>query len=291
MRTAVPMAYNGRQSARYRARQRWQMFGYVAYRYQPKLGDFSTGPTAKRFYEVKSGDILTRIAKRAYGSNNIKTGVYVIAGASWNRDNNRYGTKNYEVYKIEGPQLRPGDTLWIPALGTREEPEQIYGPVTGETGPVGPQGPKGARGDPGPAGPRGQRGPSGPRGEPGIPGAPGPKGERGAPGPPGEAGAQDIQRYVLEYLEANPPVGKPGPRGERGPIGPRGVPGIPGPPGPRGEPGATGEGINPEALRALVREEVAAQIAQITSNGTSSGDAWGELKAAALWALGVSLGG
>jgi hypothetical protein len=282
-------------------------------RYKPKTAEFALNPTPNKFYAVHESDILTRIASKAYGSAYIRAGVYTIAGSSWNRANNVYGTRGYAPYRIEGPQLRQHNVLWIPDLETKAEPEQIFvkpapGPQgpKGVPGPIGPAGPFGPVGPDGEMGPRGAIGPGGGLGPLGPQGIPGPRGGIGPQGQPGQATESAIRNAVYEVLEANPP-----PPGARGAIGPQGPPGQAtesairnavyevleanpppgGPQGPAGIPGPIGPGggqVDPDAIREIVRSEL--ESTQRTS-GDADGGSW--LKAliptALLWAFKGSL--
>src|SRR4030042_878826 len=152
------------------------------------------------------------VAKRAYGAENVKSGLLLMNSATWNNHITKAAT-GWESYKIKGLQFNPKyssqnphapsgagheyPTVWIPPL-TGEEPEQIYeNPVIpgmpgeqGKTGPMGPIGPMG------PMGPIGPKGPS---------------------GPPGSASDAAIKNAGGAWLDANPPVGTPGPVGPAGP--------------------------------------------------------------------------
>jgi len=206
-------------------------------RYEPKPEDIKSYPTAEWFYRVVKGDTTSHLSNKAYGSSNIKPGIYTIAGSTWNKEKLPYGKKYYEAYKISGPQLKPGQIIWIPHLTKKNEPEDVFPKNGGDVKPViGPQGPPGPIGPPGPMGPKGAtgaKGAMGPAGPPGPIGPPGPVGPMGPAGPSGSgAGGKPVPG----------PVGPMGPKGAMGPAGPPGPIGPPGPVGPMGPAGPSGSG-------------------------------------------------
>jgi hypothetical protein len=257
-----------RRSAQYGLQARPQILGYGGYlgqtgdRLLPAPGQIAATPTAGTWYQVKKGDTYWSISKTAYGSENVKTGLYAMNNSSWNAYISK-GTKGWEAYKISGLQATPDyvagtrspkgsgkdyPTVWIPPL-SGGEPEDLYPtiPVPSEPG-QGPPGPQGPMGPVGPMGPMGPMGPAGPAIDAGAikdaiaaylaanppsmgpMGPPGPMGPMGPAGPAIDAGA--IKDAIAAYLAANPP--SMGPMGPPGPMGPMGPAGPSGPQGPAG---------------------------------------------------------
>jgi hypothetical protein len=259
-----------RRSAQYglQARPRVLGYGYLGQaddRLLPGPGQIAAAATAGMWYQVKKGDTYWGISKVAYGSDNVKNGLYAINDSTWNSYISK-GKKGWETYKISGLQATPdyvagtrspkgsGDdypTIWIPPL-SGGEPEDLFPtiPVPSEPGqgPPGPQGPMGPKGDIGPVGPMGPMGPAGPAIDAGAikdaiaaylaanPPSMGPMGPAGPMGPMGPAGpaidAGAIKDAIAAYLAANPP--SMGPMGPAGPMGPMGPAGPAGPQGPAG---------------------------------------------------------
>ncbi len=259
-----------RRSAQYglQARPRVLGYGYLGQagdRLLPGPEQIAAAATAGMWYQVKKGDTYWGISKAAYGSDNVKNGLYAINDSTWNSYISK-GKKGWETYKISGLQATPdymagtrspkgsGDdypTIWIPPL-SGGEPEDLFPtiPVPSEPGqgPPGPQGPMGPKGDIGPVGPMGPMGPAGPAIDAGAikaainaylaanPPSAGPMGPMGPPGPMGPIGpagssvdAGAIKAAINAYLAANPPSAGP-----QGPMGPMGPPGPSGPQGPEG---------------------------------------------------------
>jgi len=208
------------------------------------------------WYRILPDETWYGVAKRAYGAENVKKGLFLINDSTWNSHIDKQ-TKGWESYKVKGLQATPDystanprapkgsghdyPTAWIPPL-TGEEPELIYPPPAGIPGPPGSPGspgvpgktgPQGPPGMPGPLGPPGKPGPTGPKGDTGPMGTKGATGPMGPAGPPGTATDAAIKAAVIAYLAKNPPQGTPGP------MGPAGPPGIPGPMGPAGPPGTS----------------------------------------------------
>ena len=244
------------------------MLGFI----DPTTDRISLMPEPGKWYIVKEGDTYWSIAKRAYGKNDLRRGLFMINDAPWNAYIEKK-RKGWESYKRDGLQSTPEysdrrrlpkgsgrsyPTIWIPPI-TGGDPSDIYPPETevgppGPPGPIGPPGPRGKIGPPGTEGARGELGPIGPPGKPGAvgppgpigpPGSTGPRGARGPIGPPGPGGG--------ETVPVPGPVGPPGPPGQVGPPGPPGAigppgpatigpPGPAGPRGPMGPPGPGGEG-------------------------------------------------
>jgi len=271
-----------RRSAQYGLQRRPMVLGYgylgqSGERLLPGAGQIATVPTAGAWYQLKKGDTYWGISKAAYGSENVKTGLYAINDSTWNAYIQK-GKKGWESYKISGLQANPdyvagtrqpkgsgGDypTVWIPPL-EGGEPEDVIGtpgtpPPVYLPGPTGPQGPIGPPGSIGPVGPMGPKGDKGDQGPPGSsvdaeavkkaiqdylaanPPAQGPMGPMGPPGPMGPAGSsidvEAVKKAIEAYLVANPPA--------QGPMGPMGPPGPMGPAGPPGaSSGTTGSGGN-----------------------------------------------
>ncbi len=237
-------------------------------RYVPKPSEIRNNKdsTPGMFYRPFPDETPYGVAKRAYGADNVKSGLMLMNAATWNNHIEK-GTAGWESYKIKGLQFYPKysienphapagsgkqyPTVWVPPL-TGEEPEKIYTsptpePMPGEPGKTGPSGPVG------PMGPAGPMGPSGP------PGSMGPMGPIGPSGPPGNASNAAIEAAVKAYLAAHPPEGIPGPSG---PSGPQGIPGSQGPMGPIGPPGPVGP-IGPpgNASNAAIEAAVKAYLA------------------------------
>ena len=187
-------------------------------RYLPTKAEIVSTPKPGLWYQIKKGETWWGVAKKAYGSTDLKKGLLLMNKSSWNDHINRK-KKGWEAYKVAGLQATPDydssanprakvlsgneyPVAWIPPL-TGEEPEDLgFGagptiptpvPGQGPPGPIGPPGPKGATGPVGPPGPAGKGsgtsipGPAGPPGK-SIVGPPGPAGPAGPVGPPGPAG-------------------------------------------------------------------------------------------------------
>jgi hypothetical protein len=191
--------------------------------------------TPGRWYRPTNDETPFGVAKRAYGSAQLKVGLMLMNNSTWN-SHIKKGKAGWESYKTSGLQFNPQysatlvhapsgsgkvqPTVWIPPL-TGEEPEQIYKttPTPGPT-PIPPDLDPVPNPTPDPT----------PTPGPGIPGPQGPQGKQGIPGPMGPAGkdgaaANDasIMAAITKYLLVNPPPA--------GPMGPMGPPGVPGPPG------------------------------------------------------------
>jgi len=226
----------------FRPRQRMGLdgfFGIFGDPLIPTADQITATPTQGKWYRIKQGETYWGVAKKAYGTSNLKKGLLAMNAAQWN-SHIKKGTAGWEAYGVEGMQAVPKyDSFnnpkagygtghdypvnWVPPFPNWEEPEQLYPVDPGFPPPddvVEPTEPgQGPPGPPGPMGPPGPIGPIGPIGPPGPTGA------------PGEATDEAINAAVQAWLQQHPPAA--------GPIGPMGPPGPPGPPGQ-----ATDEAIN-----------------------------------------------
>jgi hypothetical protein len=232
-------------------------------RYLPTPNQIVSTPKAGTFYQLVKGDTYWGIAKKAYGTSNLKAGLLKMNSSTWNDHINRK-TTGWEAYKVKGLQATPDydstnnpraavlsgseyPVVWIPPLSGQEPEDMGYKDPETTTGPTGPQGPAGPTG---PQGPKGDTGAQGPQGDPGPPpssdeiasavtkyftdnpvsaGPTGPQGPQGDPGPPPTSA--EIQSAVDAWFTANPVAGGGvGPTGPAGPTGPQGPQGDPGPP-------------------------------------------------------------
>lgn len=188
---------------------------------------------------------------------------------------------NYELWEHNGGHWGSGP---VAALSLQEGP-------MGLTGPAGPPGPAGSRGPQGPAGPVGPPGRDGVGSDgsggggfltPTEVGSEGSGGD-GADGPPGllppaavqpefEGSEPDPVPPAPQGVAAGPagPAGPPGPPGAVGPSGPPGPEGPAGPRGRRGPAGQDGAGVDGEALRELVAEELAVAVDDAVSEALTA---------------------
>jgi hypothetical protein len=235
--------------------------GAVDNRYIPVPSQILDTPTAGYWYQIKRGETWWKVAKSAYGSNDLKKGLLLMNAATWNDHITRKKT-GWEAYNRKGLQATPDYSLanphapagsgkdypvaWIPPL-SGQEPESLF-PST--IGPPGERGDKGATGSRGPAGPKGDRGPKGDQGPKG------PKGDRGPKGTSGSITDAQIMAALNDYMRRNPAAagarGPAGPKGDRGPEGPRG------PVGPAGTSGSITDAQIMAALNDYMRRNPAA---------------------------------
>ena len=232
-------------------------------RYIPTTDEILSSPKIGAWYRIKKGETWYGVAKKAFGSTNLKKGLFAMNDSTWNGniDRKKTGWESYGVvgmqatpdYDVTNPRAKKNSgtaypVAWIPPI-TGEEPEELGHkdepiivtptPVTPTPVTPTPVTPTPVTPTPitqGPPGPQGVPGPPGPQGIPGPPGKSiiGPPGSQGVPGPAGKS-----------IIGPPGPQGVPGPAGKSiiGPPGPQGVPGpagksIIGPPGPQGPPGA-----------------------------------------------------
>jgi len=149
-------------------------------RYLPTPDQIVATPTQGLWYQIKKGETWWGVAKKAYGSDNLKKGLLLMNASTWNDHIDRK-TKGWEAYKVKGLQATPDydstanprakvltgteyPVAWIPPL-TGEEPEDMgFAPSPDIPTPVPTTPGKQIPGPPGPAGPPGPSGPVGPSG-------------------------------------------------------------------------------------------------------------------------------
>ena len=226
---------------------------------EDEIKDYPTPGYWYRFGTYNPDETYYGISKRAYGADNVRTGLFLLNDATWNSHIDKK-KRNWESYGVEGLQSTPDydsynnpralvltghdyPVLWVPPM-SGDEPEDIGftdpEPAPILVPPVEPPKPQpkppSAPGIPGPQGPAGPAGPAGPRGARGERGPAGPKGD------PGEASNEAIRLAVIKWMNEhkNELKGPPGKAGKRGPAGPRGAAGKRGATGPKGEQGKPG---------------------------------------------------
>jgi hypothetical protein len=243
-------------------RHRGGFAGFGAYdpasdpRYIPTVSEIDVAnkkSTPGRWYRPTNDETPFGVAKRAYGSASLKTGLMLMNNSTWNSHITK-GTSGWESYKIKGLQFNPQysaslvhapsgsgkvqPTVWIPPI-TGEEPEDLGKKPTPTPIPIPDLDPVPTP-TPGPTPtPIPGQGPKGDKGDKGDPGSVGPAG----PMPSNAA----VAALISDYMGAHPP--QPGPKGDKGDPGPTGAMGPPG-------------SASPESVDALIKEYLKSNPAQ-----------------------------
>ena len=268
---AIPLVFDlapgDRRRLAYHANKWSNQYGFSGYMvgewYVPSPDEILSEPVPGHWYQIQPNESYYGVSKRAYGSQNVKKGLFLMNDSTGNSHIDKK-LRGWESYKIKGLQNTPDydinfprapvlsghdyPVVWIPPL-TGEPPEDLYSAPaptpepepepepepTPEPEPVYTIEPPATtvQGPQGPPGPQGPRGPKGPRGE---------KGPQGAPG---KATDKAIKKAVLAYVKAHKnelkgPKGARGPKGAKGARGPKGSKGARGPKGQRGKQGVRG---------------------------------------------------
>jgi len=235
-------------------------FGFGEYTVIPEPQFITSTPQQGKWYQIKSGESFWGTAKKAYGIDNVRAGLFAMNDAEWN-DHIRKATTGWESYGIQGLQAQPKyagteaphagygsghqyPIAWIPPMPNFPEPEEIWPEPSADPPPSDAPG----QGPPGPMGPEGPMGPMGPLGPIGPEGPMGPKGDMG---PPGDVTDEAILAMLTQYLNDNPDALPPGPPGPQGPPGEAST--VPGPMGPPGPPGPPGD-VSDEAIMAMLTQ-------------------------------------